>query len=88
MSTAESNKFYRAFNAFDDIIKRPDLRLRIALKPGDAVLFANRRILHGRMAFELPNLQNQAAARWLRGTYVDWDAVLDKHRVLHKRYSK
>lgn len=47
------------------------------LKPGTCVIFANRRVLHGRQEFK-----PQSGNRHFKGTYVDWDDFLDRTRTL------
>ncbi|KAL1915508.1 uncharacterized protein VTP21DRAFT_6632 [Calcarisporiella thermophila] len=70
-------EFYAAFQRYSDIISRPELQYELTLQPGECVLFANRRVLHARRAFDA-----QAGERHLKGVYVDWCAVLDRFRVL------
>ena len=61
------------------------------LREGDAVLFDNRRVLHARTAFTDPAEGKAAASmddmtsRWLKGCYLEADAVLDRGRVLRER---
>ncbi|KAI9104996.1 hypothetical protein DFS34DRAFT_605415 [Phlyctochytrium arcticum] len=68
--------FYRAFAKFDEILRDPKLIYQTLLEPGDCVVFANRRVLHGRQEFDA-----QSGDRHLKGTYVDWDDFKDKLRV-------
>jgi gamma-butyrobetaine dioxygenase len=68
--------FYRAFSRLESIMKEPDLMFKILLKPRDCVIFANRRVLHGRNAFDAAS-----GNRHLRGTYVGWDEFKDKLRL-------
>lgn len=52
------------------------------MKPGECVLFDNRRVLHARKAFEVGDAGKE---RWLRGAYLDKDPFLSKLQVLkHK----
>jgi gamma-butyrobetaine dioxygenase len=50
-------------------------------KAGDLIIFDNRRILHGRTAYD-PNSGDRA----LRGTYLDRDDVLSKIRQLQRQF--
>lgn len=45
------------------------------------VIFANRRVLHGRTAFD-----PTSGDRHLKGTYVELDLFKDKLRVLSEKY--
>jgi gamma-butyrobetaine dioxygenase len=65
--------FYEAFNHFESIITRLELIYKRMLKPGDCVIFANQRVLHGRESF--------SGVRQLRGTFVGWDEFKNKLRV-------
>lgn len=68
--------FYRAFQRFSDILNDPELVYTTLLGEGDCVIFANRRVLHGRTEFDAGS-----GERHLKGTYVDWDDFKDKARV-------
>ena len=71
---------YRAWRRFGEILRRPDMRINPRLNPGEMIGFHNRRILHGRRAF------NPASGRrLLRGCYVDWDEVRSRIRVLGRK---
>ena len=73
---------YRAWRRFGEIVRHPDLRINPRLQPGELIGFHNRRVLHGRRAF------NPASGRrLLRGCYVDWDEVCSRIRVLERRRS-
>ncbi len=72
--------FYRAYRALTEIIRKPENILKLKLQPGDLLVFNNRRVLHGRAAFD-PN----SGPRHLQGCYVDNDDVLSKRRVLRRR---
>lgn len=68
--------FYRAFKRFAGYIERPDLQFRHTMRPGQCMVFANRRVLHARTAFD-PSKGN----RHLKGCYVDLDMFKDKYRT-------
>ena len=55
------------------------------MKPGECVLFDNRRVLHARKAFEVADAGKE---RWLRGAYLDKDPFVSKLRVLANRFEK
>ncbi|KAG0006089.1 hypothetical protein BGZ80_011043 [Entomortierella chlamydospora] len=68
--------FYRALRRFSEFIERPDLQYRHTMRPGECMVFANRRVLHARTAFD-PSKGN----RHLKGCYVDLDMFKDKYRT-------
>lgn len=71
--------FYRALQAFVGILRDPDLELMIKMQPGDCQVFDNRRVLHGRAAFD-PN----SGSRHLEGCYVDYDDFLSRLLTLER----
>ncbi|KAI8055095.1 hypothetical protein BDF22DRAFT_605150, partial [Syncephalis plumigaleata] len=68
--------FYRAFSHFESILHEDGMQIEYTLQKGQCVIFANRRVLHGRRAFDA-----NSGHRHLRGTYVDLDAFQDRYRV-------
>jgi alpha-ketoglutarate-dependent taurine dioxygenase len=70
-------KFYAAFKKFSEIINDPGLLLKRQLRPGDCAIFVNRRVLHGRLAFD-----RVSGERHLQGTYVGIDGFKDLYRTL------
>jgi gamma-butyrobetaine dioxygenase len=78
---AKSNwrRFVQAFKGFAEIMERDDMRFEELLQEGECVVFANRRVLHARRAFD-----TDTGERWLKGTYVEWDdfqvkSLVDAH---------
>jgi gamma-butyrobetaine dioxygenase len=69
--------WYRAYRRFAMILGDPSRALILRLEPGDLLMMANQRTLHGRTAFD-PAL----GRRHLQGCYVDMDGVESRHRVL------
>ncbi len=67
--------FYDAFAVFESLIQEEQYKYRYLMKEGDCAIFANRRVLHAREAFD-----PKSGDRWLRGTYVGWDEVKDRVR--------
>lgn len=49
---AEMKALYRALNAFHERVSAPEAQARFQLVPGEALVFDNWRVLHGRDAFE------------------------------------
>jgi alpha-ketoglutarate-dependent taurine dioxygenase len=72
----EMKAFYGALKKFAGYIERPDLQFRHTMRPGQCMLFANRRVLHARTAFDPTK-----GKRHLKGCYVDLDMVKDKYRT-------
>jgi len=68
---------YNGLRAFTEILRRPEYELKFKLMPGEVMVFQNRRVLHGRAAFD-----PQSGPRKLRGCYVDCDQAWSKFRVL------
>lgn len=83
MPAEDLSAFYRAYRAFIAATRDSAYLLRLRLEPGRMVVFDNRRVLHGRAAFD-----PASGARHLRGTYVDrgeWDSRI---RVLSRRLAE
>ena len=64
--------WYEAYRAFHQSLHAPGAALKIRLQPGDVALFDNRRIAHGREAYD----GRASAGRWLQGCYADIDGLL------------
>lgn len=69
----------RALRAFAAVIRDPALECRYRLSPGELLVFDNRRVLHGRAAFD-----PSTGLRHLQGCYVDRDQLLSRIRVLER----
>ncbi|MDN3521619.1 TauD/TfdA family dioxygenase [Halomonas ramblicola] len=69
--------WYRAYHRFWELLHEPRHQLELSLRPGDMIAFDNRRVLHGRGAFD-PN----SGRRHLQGTYLDRDPIESRLRVL------
>ncbi|KAK9722907.1 hypothetical protein K7432_002342 [Basidiobolus ranarum] len=72
--------FYKAFQRFSAIIADPSLLYQTRLNQGDLVLFANRRVLHGRTSFD-----PTSGSRHFKGTYIDIDDLKDRLRVYSEK---
>jgi len=71
--------WHGAAQTFRDLTESHRAVYRRQMKPGECVIFDNRRILHARTAFA-------GGERWLRGAYLDDDPYLSKMRVLERTY--
>jgi alpha-ketoglutarate-dependent taurine dioxygenase len=69
--------FLEALRAFDRILNSDDMVFELKMDEGTCMIFENRRIVHGRNAFEVGQ-----GERWLRGTYVDEDAFWSRCQAL------
>ncbi|KAL0945849.1 hypothetical protein HGRIS_012132 [Hohenbuehelia grisea] len=74
--------FYPALRKFANILADPAAEFRYLLREGDAVLFDNRRVLHAREAFDDSAGKDGETNRWLKGCYLEADALMDYARVL------
>ena len=77
MAHADSDLGYRAIRRFTALCDSPGFRITFPFRPGDCVVFDNRRVLHGREAFE-----EGVGERHLRGCYVDRDDLYSRLRML------
>ena len=68
---------YRALRRFLDLMEDSRYRMVYPFAPGDLVMFDNRRILHGREAYD-PMTGN----RHLQGVYIDRDSARARRRVI------
>lgn len=90
-------EFYPALKEFAKILNDPNNTYTYTLKEGDCVLFDNRRVLHARTAFEeKPEGESEEGIlfgdgqdrtnRWLKGCYLEADAVADRMRIGRTKY--
>lgn len=71
---ASLTAYVRAASHFQRIISAPENQISYMLRPGDCVVFNNRRVLHGRREFVSIGVK-QGEERWLKGAYLDADDV-------------
>ena len=72
----DADDFYSAFAIFEQLISQEKYLYKYLMKPGDCVLFSNRRVLHGREAFK-----PDSGTRWLKGAYVGLDEIENCIRI-------
>ena len=78
-------EFYEAYRKFAQIIFHDDMQLNIKLKPGQAMIFNNRRVLHARTSFSLDtskSLDDDYSPRHFQGCYSDKDAIFSKYLLM------
>jgi gamma-butyrobetaine dioxygenase len=73
------DKVYKAHHRFGNLLHDDKFQIKFRLEPGDIFSFNNRRILHGRTAFN-PNSGN----RHLQGYYMDRDEIIGRLNFLKK----
>ena len=78
MAAADQPRAYASLRVFAETARDPRFQIRSAFRPGDLIGFDNRRILHGRDAFE------STGKRHLRGCYADHDDLYSRLRVLRR----
>ncbi|MEM1272208.1 MAG: TauD/TfdA family dioxygenase [Pseudomonadota bacterium] len=71
--------YYHAYRKFMQLTRDPAFQVRLKLKAGEMVVFDNRRVLHGRDAFD-----PSTGFRHLQGCYVDRGEFLARIRVLSR----
>ena len=76
----EMERYYRAYRTYMAATRSPDYSVSLTLKAGQLVVFDNRRVLHGREAFD-----PSTGFRRLRGCYVDRGEWNSRIRVLSRR---
>ncbi|KAL8842718.1 MAG: hypothetical protein Q9170_000374 [Blastenia crenularia] len=72
-------RYFRAIRRLKKELEADEAVFVQRMKPGTAVIFDNRRIVHARRAFE-----DRGGERWLRGAYVDTDVFRSRLRVLRE----
>jgi gamma-butyrobetaine dioxygenase len=78
MAERDIPRAYESLRVFATMARDDRFQLTYPFTPGDLVGFDNRRILHGRDAFE------SGGTRHLRGTYADHDDLYSRLRVLRR----
>ncbi len=76
----EQRRAYHAIRAFMRYNQRAAYQIRLTYRPGDLLVFNNRRILHGRMAYD-----EAGGRRHLHGCYMDADDLHSAIRMYRRR---
>jgi gamma-butyrobetaine dioxygenase len=79
MARADVARAYESLRVFAEMAHDPRFMIEFAFRQGDLVGFDNRRVLHGRGAFDAGG-----GARHLRGCYADQDDFHSRLRVLRR----
>jgi gamma-butyrobetaine dioxygenase len=82
-----STAWYRGYTLFARLLADPANQIRLHLEPGDLFIVDNRRVLHGRTAYE-SNTDGTSGARHLQGCYADIDGLRSTLAVLEHEASE
>lgn len=83
MSVEQTQAFHRARRRLAELLADPAFEIRFLLNAGEAVVFSNDRVLHGRTGFD-----PQEGMRHLQGCYIDHDAPRSRYRVLRRNLTR
>lgn len=70
--------FYAAYHTFAHMLEEDRFKITFKMGTGDAMLFDNQRVLHGRIGYK------SSGDRHLQGCYADIDSLLSKLAVLER----
>ncbi len=70
---------YGALMTLQRMLQEPEFAIRFTYRPGDLVIFDNRRLLHARDAFE-----GTSGHRWLQGCYMERDEIRSRYRMVQR----
>lgn len=70
---------YRALRVFFATARDPRFAARVTYRPGDLIAMDNRRLLHGREAYD-----QGAGERWLQGCYGEREELYSRLRILNR----
>ena len=77
--------YYKAYRKMAEILFHDEMQLNIKLKPGQAMIFDNRRVLHARTSFSMDSTKSpneEDSPRHFQGCYSDKDAVFSKYLLM------
>ena len=69
--------WYRGYSLFARLVADASFHIQVQLQPGDLFIVDNRRVLHGRTAYD-----SNGGTRHLQGCYADIDGLHSTIRVL------
>ncbi|KAI0465923.1 Clavaminate synthase-like protein [Xylaria cf. heliscus] len=70
-------RWHKMARRMKHLLEDDDAVYKYKMKPGECVIFDNRRVLHGRRAFD-----TSSGERWLKGAYVENDSYNSRIRSL------
>ena len=71
-------KYYKSYRRFSELVDDHRNQVAFKLKPGEAFIVDNTRVLHSRKGY------SGGGKRWIQGCYADKDSLLSKLRTLEK----
>jgi len=77
---AQLSAYFKARKQLDGLLRSPQNEIRFLLNSGDLMMMDNRRLLHGRTAFD-----TREGLRHLQGCYIDVDGPRSVYRVLRRK---
>ncbi|XP_022087327.1 gamma-butyrobetaine dioxygenase-like [Acanthaster planci] len=78
----QTQKLYQALKKFSNMYHHPNNVFSYKLKEGDIMTFDNRRVIHGRGAFEVTS----SSSRHLETGYLEWDEIDSRLRLLQRQF--
>jgi len=79
MSIEQTHAYHRARRRLAELLVDPAFEIKFLLNAGEAMVFSNERVLHGRTGFD-----EQEGIRHLQGCYIDHDETRSRYRVLRR----
>ncbi|XP_038048397.1 gamma-butyrobetaine dioxygenase-like [Patiria miniata] len=80
----KTQSLYRALKKFSNMYHHPTNVFSYKLKEGDIMTFDNRRVIHGRGAFEVTS----SSSRHLETGYLEWDEIDSRLRLLQRQFKE
>jgi predicted HD phosphohydrolase len=74
--------FYKAKRMFSGMLHSDEYTISMQMKPGNLVIFDNRRVLHSRS-----EVADTDGERWLQGCYLNRDGVHYKYESLRRKFA-
>lgn len=92
LATARNPRFIPALKKFANLLSSDEGLFGCSLEEGTAVIFENRRVLHGRRQFVNASKtrwdqvgEAEEGIRWLKGCYIEADGIFDRLNILSDR---
>mmetsp|Transcript_20136 Transcript_20136/g.51384 ORF Transcript_20136/g.51384 Transcript_20136/m.51384 type:complete len:433 (-) Transcript_20136:2602-3900(-) len=86
LKPGDMQRYYKAYRAMAEVVNDSTMSVWHKLSAGEMLVFNNRRVLHGRQAFQLGYKEDgKPGERHLEGTYVSLDEFLSQHRVMARQ---
>lgn len=79
-----SQAYIRGAKLLETLLNEPEAVYERKMEPGECVLFDNRRVMHGRNAFDAQG----GGSRWLRGAYISLQDFYSKTSQIPEGYAE